>query len=67
MNFTTKYLNHYEAVCIGPTILTFSMKQTKADDTNILIYDVSKDQWTEKECFDLKNLTGISCAKYYEE
>ena len=64
-NFTTKYRFPYGAVCIGQIIVVFSMKQTKPYYTNIIIYDVRKDKWIEKECSVLKNFTELSCVKYY--
>ena len=66
MNLPTKYLSHYEsAVCISQTIIAFSMERTEPYGTKIIIYDVNKNQWTEKNCSVLTNLTAISCAKYY--
>ena len=67
MNLFTNYLSVYEAVCFGQTIVVFTIKQTKPYDTKIFIYDVSNEQWTEKECCVLKNLTDMSCVKYYSE
>ena len=65
MNFTTLYQPYFEAVCIGQTIVAFYRKQTEPNGTNILIYDVNKNQWTEKFCSVLKNLSDSSCVKYY--
>ena len=67
MNFTTEYRLPYGVVCIGQTFVVFYKKPTKPYGTKIFIYDVLKNQWTENYCSVLKNLTGISCAKYYEE
>ena len=64
MNVTTKYYSTYGAVCIGQTIVVF---QKERYGTKIIIYDINKNTWTEENCSVLKNLTGISCAKYYNE
>ena len=50
INLPTKYESYYEAVCTGQTIVAFSMNQTKPYGTTIVIYDVSKNLWSEKEC-----------------
>ena len=64
INYQSKYDCSFEAVCVSQTIIVF---QTEPYGTKLFIYDVSKQQWSEKECSVLQNLTGISCAKYYEE
>ena len=67
---TTQYLSGFEAVCIGQTIVAFSMNRTRPYGTvfsKVFVYEVNKNQWTEKKRSVLKNLTEISCVKYYDE
>ena len=50
-----------EAVTIGSKIFVFVY------ETNVLIYNLNKDEWSEKSCEATKNIAMFSCAKLPEK
>ena len=62
LNFISK------ATCIGNSIIVICEKYTHYyKDTCLYTYKVCKKQWSQNNCYILKNMFDLSCVKYYTD